>query len=375
MAEKREYYEVLGVPRNASEEDIKKAFRKLAFQYHPDRNKDHGAEEKFKEINEAYEVLSDPEKRTAYDRFGHEGAEGYFGRGFEGFGGFGGFGDIFDAFFGGTATRTRRAPQPGADLRHNLTISFEEAVFGCEKHFDVARMESCSLCQGTGCELGTSPSKCPTCNGAGEVRRVQRSIFGQFVNISACGRCGGEGKIIANPCAQCGGTGREKKKHKIAVQIPAGIEGGSQIRLTGEGEPGIWGGPNGNLYISIAIKEHKFFKREGDAILYEFPINFVQAALGDEVKVPTVDGLHALKIPAGTQTGRIFRLKGKGAHRLNGSGRGDQLVMVRVVTPTSLDERQRKLLQELAKTLPSNSEDNGGQDKEGFFHKFKDIIG
>jgi len=353
MATKRDYYEVLGIARNATDEGIKKAFRKLAFKYHPDRNRDDGAEEKFKEVNEAYEVLSDSEKRAAYDRFGHGGTEGFFGRGFEGFN-FGGFGDIFDAFFGGATTGTRQAPQRGADLQYRFTITFEEAAFGCEKEINISRTENCSLCQGIGCKPGSQPSRCPNCNGTGQVHRVQQSIFGRFTSTATCPQCHGEGKIITEPCSQCRGTGKEKRQRSISVKIPAGVDDGTQIRLMGEGETGARGGSSGNLYITLSVLPHQFFTRDGDNILYELPINFAQAALGVEVEVPTLDGEVKLKIPAGCQTGKVFQLKNKGIphlHHLHRRGRGDQLVTLCVVTPDKLTKKQRQLFQELANSL------------------------
>jgi molecular chaperone DnaJ len=352
MAVKRDYYEVLGVPRNASPEEIKKAFRKLAFQYHPDRNKDDGASEKFKEVNEAYEVLSDADKRSAYDRFGHAGAENLFGRGFEGFD-FGGFGDIFEAFFGGTSTSTRQAPRRGGDLRYNISVTFEEAALGCEKEIDITRTEVCSTCHGTRSQPGSQPARCTACDGTGQIRRVQRSIFGQFINTSVCGQCHGEGKIVSDPCRDCKGIGFQKHKRGIAVKIPAGIDDGNGIRMSGEGDAGIRGGPAGNLYVVVAVKPHRFFSREGDNVVYELPVNFAQAALGSEVSVPTLHGESKLKIPSGSQTGRVFRLKGSGIPHLRGSGRGDQLVVLRVVTPESLNKEQRRLFEELAKSLGS----------------------
>ena len=350
MPTKRDYYEVLGVDRNATDGKIKTAFRKLAFKYHPDHNREDGAEEKFKEINEAYEVLSDPDKRAAYNRFGHGGSQGFFGQGFEGFD-FGGFGDIFDAFFRGTTTATRQAPRRGADLHQRIAITFEEAAFGVEKEINILRTEHCSLCQGTGCQPNSQPSRCPNCNGTGQVRRVQQSIFGRFSNITICPQCDGEGRIITEPCSRCRGTGKEKLQRKIAVKIPAGVEDGSRIRLSGEGDAGIRGGPPGNLYISLSVKQHKFFVRDGDNILYELPINFTQAALGAEVEVPTLDGNEKLKLPAGSQTWEVLRLKNKGVPHLHRSGRGDQLVRLLVVTPDSLNKRQRQLFEELGKTL------------------------
>jgi len=354
MPTKRDYYEVLGVDRNATDEDIKKAFRKLALKYHPDRNREDGAEGKFKELNEAYEVLSDPEKRATYDRFGHEGAVGLFGRGFEGFN-FGGLGDIFEAFFGGTTTAARQAPQRGADLHCRVTTTFEEAAFGCEKELNISRTENCSLCHGIGCKPGSQPGRCPNCNGTGQVRRTQQSIFGRFTTTTTCSQCQGEGRIITEPCPQCQGTGREKHRRSILVKIPAGVDDGAQIRLSGEGEAGTRGGPAGNLYVTLSVKQHEFFTRDGDNILYELPINFAQAALGAEVDIPTLDGTTKLSIPAGSQTGEVFRLKNKGIPHLHRNGQGDQLVTLFVVTPDSLSKEQRRLLEELAKSLgPAN---------------------
>jgi len=350
---KRDFYEVLGVDRNAADEEIKRAFRRLAFQYHPDRNREDGAEEKFKEINEAYEVLSNPEKRAAYDRFGHGGAEGFFGRDFEDFT-FGGFGDIFDAFFSGVTTATRQAPQRGADLHYKATITFEETAFGCEKEINISRIENCSLCHGIGSKPGTEPSRCPSCKGTGQVRRVQQSIFGRFINVATCNQCHGEGRIITEPCPQCRGTGKEKCQHSISVKIPAGVSDGSQIHFNGKGNAGERGGSPGNLYITLSVLPHQFFNRENDDVLYELPINFAQAALGDEVEVPTLYGETKLKIPAGTQTGKAFRLKGKGIPHLNRGGRGDQIITAVIVTPESLSKEQRQLFQELAKSFKSS---------------------
>ncbi|MBI4302411.1 MAG: molecular chaperone DnaJ [Chloroflexi bacterium] len=369
MTAKRDYYEVLGVDRNATPEEIKKAFRRLALKYHPDRNQESGSEERFKEINEAYEVLSDPEKRANYDRFGHGGPSP-----FGDFGGFGSWGEIFDAFFGGTTTtRVRRtAPQRGDDLRYILELTFEEAVFGCEKDVTIARWESCSRCRGVGSEPDNPPVKCPRCNGSGGVRRTQRSIFGQYVNVTPCDYCRGEGRIIMTPCHQCQGQGKERKPRTIRVQIPAGVDDGSQVRLSGEGDMGILGGGPGNLYITLRVSEHEFWKRQNNNILYDLPVNFAQAALGDEVEVPTVYGKVPLKIPAGTQTGAMFRLKEKGVPHLRGTGRGDQLVRVLVVTPQHLDEEQKKLFQELARSLGKAVTH---QEAKGFFERFKSAFG
>ena len=350
MPSKRDYYEVLGVGRNATGEEVKRAFRKLAFKYHPDHNHDGGAGEKFKEVNEAYEVLSDSDKRAAYDRFGYGGAESLFGRGFEGFD-LGGFGDIFDAFFGRTTTATRQAPQPGANLRYGTTITLEETAFGTEKGINISRIENCALCQGVGSKPGSQLSRCPNCNGTGQVRRTQQSIFGRFTNITTCPQCHGEGRIITEPCPQCRGTGKEKRQRSIAVKIPAGIDDGSQIRIRGEGDAGVRGGPSGNLYITVSVEQHQLFIRDGDDIIYELPINFTQAALGTEVEVPTLDGKVKLKVPVGSQTGKIFQLKNKGIPHLHRNGCGDQLITLLVVTPESLTKKQHQLFQELAESL------------------------
>jgi molecular chaperone DnaJ len=370
MASKRDYYETLGVSRDAGQAEVKRAFRRLAMKYHPDRNRDDGAEERFKEINEAYEVLSDPERRAAYDRFGHAGAEGAFARPVEGFG-FGGLGDIFDAFFGATATRQRTAER-GADLRVGLTLSFEEGVFGCEKEIDVERTEVCSACQGLRAEPGTDVERCPSCGGSGEVRRVQRSIFGQFVNIAACSRCGGEGRVVQQPCRRCRGAGREKVSRHLQVKIPAGVESGSQIRLSGEGGMGRYGGPRGNLYVLLRVQDHPFFQRDEHDILYDLQVNFVQAALGDEVEIPTLDGPRPFRIPAGTQSGDVFSFKGLGVPDLRSAARGDMLVRVQVVTPTRLSDEQKQLLLQLAESLgiPVTP-----QDEKGLFEKIRDALG
>ena len=354
MPVKRDYYETLGIGRDATDEDVKKAFRKLAFACHPDRNRENGAEEKFKEVNEAYEVLSNPEKRSAYDRFGHNSPEGLFGGGFDGFS-FNGFGDIFDAFFGGETTATRQAPQRGADVQARATITFEEAAFGCEKEIAITRIENCSMCQGTGSKPGSKPARCPNCDGAGQVRRVQQSIFGRFVQTAPCNKCHGEGSIITEPCSQCRGTGKEKRQRSISVKIPAGVDGNSQLRLSGEGHAGQKGGSTGNLYIILSVSPHKFFVRVDNDILYTLPLNFAQAALGDKVEVPTLDGNTRLNIPAGIQTGRSFKLKDKGIPRINRNGRGDQIVTVTVVTPESLNKKQRQLLEELGESLGQTS--------------------
>ncbi|MFC2002078.1 molecular chaperone DnaJ [Chloroflexota bacterium] len=350
MAIKRDYYEVLGVSRDATEGDIKRAFRKLAFQCHPDRNREDGAEARFKEVNEAYEVLSDTDKRSAYDRYGHAGTNEFFARGFEGFD-FGGFGDIFDAFFGGATATARRAPQRGADVHKRITLSFEEAAFGCEREINVTRTEICSSCSGTGSKPGSKPGRCPSCNGTGQVRHVQQSLFGRFINTAICSQCHGEGAVITNPCPECRGTGQQKQKRNLTIEIPAGVDDGSEMRLRGEGEAGARGGSPGDLYIVLSVLKHEIFIRDGNDILFELPLNFAQAALGVEVEVPTLHGKSKLKIPSGSQTGKVFRLKDKGIPHLHRNGRGDQMVRLFVVTPDSLTKQQRQLFEELAKTM------------------------
>ena len=281
MAVKRDYYEVLGVTRTASEEEIKKAFRKLAFQFHPDRNKEKGAEARFKEINEAYEILGDAEKRQVYDRFGHAGVGAGANGDFGGYGFGASFADIFEQFFGGNTTQTRRASsQRGADIRFELTISFEEAVFGCQKEIEVPRWENCTACRGSGAQPGTQTQRCTACQGTGEIRKVQQSIFGQFVNVMVCDRCRGEGKVITTPCTTCRGQGRVRNNRRVAVNIPAGVDDGINVRVTGEGEVSARGGSPGNLYVSLTVKPHPFFKRQGNDIIYELPLSFTQAALG-----------------------------------------------------------------------------------------------
>jgi molecular chaperone DnaJ len=363
---KRDYYELLGVERNATEEDIKKAYRKLALKYHPDRNPGlKEAEEKFKEISEAYQVLSDPQKRATYDQFGHvEGVGtgfGGFGRGFPDLSEI--FGDVFGDFFG----ETRRGgggpqPEPGSDLRYDLLVNFEEAVKGCEKSIHITRQEVCSGCDGNGAESGSALKNCPTCHGRGEVRTTQ----GFFSISRTCSRCGGMGKIVERPCPRCKGNGRVKVERNISVKIPSGVETGSSLRLSGEGEAGLFGGPRGDLYIVIKVKKHEFFSREGNDIVCTVPVSFSIACLGGEIDVPTLDGKMKLKIPPGTQSGQVFRQKGKGFSDLRGYGKGDMLIHLKVEVPTKLSERERELIQELAK-IRGEDVSKG----KSFFDKFK----
>ena len=353
MAEKRDYYEVLGLSKGASDDEIKKAYRKLAKDNHPDLHPgDKACEERFKEIGEAYEVLSDPDKKARYDQYGHAAFDpnSGFGGGFGGFGDFGDLGDIlgniFGGFggFGGSTRQQRNAPQRGESLRVRMAISFEEAAFGCSKEITVPRIEDCDDCGGTGCKPGTSPETCPDCGGAGEVRVQQRTPFGVMASTTPCRRCGGTGKLVKDPCPSCGGKGKVRKQRTISVNIPAGIDDGQTISLRGQGHAGANGGPKGDLLITVSVKAHPLFERDGSSILFEMPISFVQATLGAEVEVPTLDGKVKYTIPEGTQTGTTFRLRGKGIPYLNGSGRGDQYVTVNIETPKNLNKEQKELL-------------------------------
>lgn len=355
----RDYYDVLGVSRTDNDEEIRRAFRKRAMEFHPDRNKDAGAEEKFKEINEAYQVLSDSKKRAQYDTYGRAGvgASGGFDRPFDGFDVFGGFGDIFDSFFGDASGRRSREAQRGRDLNQRVSLSFEESVFGSERQVDVARMERCQRCSGAGNEPDTPITNCTTCRGSGQVRRAQRSIFGQFAQITACTSCRGTGKVIAKPCNICRGAGLERRERKISVKIPAGVEEGMQVRLTGEGDVGAGGGPSGNLYVHLNVKEHQLFHRDANDLVYILPINVAEAALGVEKNVPTLDGNdEKLKVPQGTQPGTEFRIKGKGVPHLNLNRRGDLRVLVDLKVPGKLNAQQRALLEQLAASMSVNGD-------------------
>ncbi|WP_374724607.1 molecular chaperone DnaJ [Calidifontibacillus erzurumensis] len=365
---KRDYYEVLGVSKDATKDQIKKAYRQLARKYHPDVNKEPDATEKFKEIKEAYEVLSDDAKRAHYDQFGHVDPNA---GGFGGFSSadFGGFGDIFDMFFGGSSRRRDpNAPRQGADLQYTMTLEFKEAAFGKEVDIEVPKEEECDTCNGSGAKPGTKPETCPHCKGSGQISIEQQTVFGRIVNRRVCHSCNGTGKMIKQKCATCGGTGKVKKRKKIHVKIPAGVDDGQQMRVAGQGEPGINGGPPGDLYIVFHVRPHEFFERDGDDIYCEMPITFTQAALGDEIEVPTLHGKVKLKIPAGTQTGTRFRLKGKGVPNVRGYGHGDQHIKIRVVTPTNLTSRQKELLREFAEI---SGENHQTEYDDSFFAKVK----
>jgi len=380
---KRDYYEVLGVGRTSTEVEIKSAYRKLAMKYHPDRNPgDKTAEERFKEAAEAYAVLADAEKRSMYDRFGHAGVTSAAGAGggfdpsvFNGFEDIlGGLGDIFGFgdIFGGP--RRRGGPQRGADLRYDLEVTFEEAAKGAETVIQIPRQETCETCHGSGAAVGTSPTTCPQCRGQGQVRFQQ----GFFTVARTCPQCRGAGKIVTKPCASCRGAGRISRDRKLTVKIPAGIATGQQLRLQGEGESGFHGGPAGNLYVVIQVQEHEFFRRDGNNLFCEIPVNFTTVALGGEIQVPTLDGIESVKIVEGTQTGTTLRLRGKGMPDVNGRGRGDLFATVQVQTPKKLTREQRKALDELAKTLPKEKFEpraREDEDERNLFDRVKDMFG
>jgi len=371
---KRDYYEVLGVSRDASESDLKSAFRNLARKYHPDVNDAPDAEEKFKEINEAYGVLSDADKRAAYDRFGHQGVRGPSGGpGFETVD-FTDFADIFGDMFGfGGRSRTasRNSPRRGADLQYQATISFKEAIFGADKEIEVTKDESCETCSGSGAKPGTSPKTCPECQGRGEVRQTRQTLLGAMVQVTTCPVCNGRGNVIESHCPTCQGRGLTRNTRRKKVSIPAGVDDGTRIRLAGEGQPGANNGPPGDLYLFVRVRPHKYFRRRDNDILLDLNVNIAQATLGAEVKVPTVDGDVKLKIPAGTQPGKIIRMRDRGVPHLRSNSRGDQLVIVNVTIPKRLDVEERELFEKLAekmdgKVLPQ---------EKGFLEKLKNVLG
>ena len=381
--QKRDYYEVLGVSKGASDDEIKKAYRKLAKKYHPDMNPgDKEAEAKFKEVNEAYSILSDEQKRARYDQFGHAGVDPNYGAGGPG-GPFGGFdmgdidlGDIFGSFFGGGGFggfggggARRNGPQKGESLRANLTITFEEAAFGCEKEINLNRTEECDECHGSGCQPGTTAETCPDCRGTGVVRVQQRTGGFAFSSTAACTRCRGTGKIIHSPCKSCGGSGSVKKSKRITVTIPAGIDDGQAVSLRGQGNAGKNGGPAGDLIVGVRVKPHPQFRRDGTTVLYEQPVTFFQAAMGAELEIPTIDGKVKYTLPAGTQTGTTFRLRGKGIPELRGRGRGDQYVTIRVQVPTSMNAEQKEALRAFAQAMGEEVPEESGL--KGFFDKRK----
>ena len=379
MAEKRDYYEVLGIQKGASEDEIKKAYKKLARKYHPDMNPgDKEAEEKFKEVNEANEVLSDPEKKARYDQFGFAGVDPNYGAGAGGgaYGGgfdFGDLGDIFGSFFGGGfgggQRRNPNAPQRGESIRASVSVSFTEAAFGCEKSVTLERSEQCPTCKGNGCAPGTTPEICPDCHGTGTVQTRRQTPMGVFASNGPCRKCGGTGRLIHQPCPDCRGTGAVRKRKTIKVNIPAGIDHGQTISLRGQGNAGRNGGPAGDLLITVMVQPHELFRRDGVDVFCEAPITFTQAVLGAELEIPTIDGKVKYSIPERTQTGTVFRLKGKGIPVLNGRGRGDQYVTIRVQVPTSMNAEQKEALRAFAQAMGENVPEESGL--KGFFDKHK----
>jgi molecular chaperone DnaJ len=374
LADKRDYYEVLGVSKGASDEELKKAFRKEAKKYHPDLHPgDKEAEAKFKEINEAYEVLSNPEKRQRYDKFGHAGVDPNFGAGTGGAysGGFGDFGDIFSDLFGGGfgfgGGNRRNGPKRGNDVRQVVNVTFEEAAFGCKKKINITKMENCPTCGGTGAKKGTNPETCQYCHGTGQIKTQQRTILGYMTNVTTCTHCNGTGKIIKDPCRDCRGTGKVRNSRTIEINIPAGIDDGQTMQLSGQGEPGERGGPSGDLLITVRVRRHEIFERRDNDVYLEMPISFVQAALGATLTVPTLDGVVEYDIPEGTQSGTRFRLRGKGIPFIRGKGRGDQYVTVTVEVPKNLSSKQKELLKEF-------DEDKNYKQKKSFAEKMKDFL-
>ena len=377
--QKRDYYEVLGVQKGATDQEIKKAYRKLAKANHPDLNPgDKAAEARFKEINEAYEVLSDSTKRSRYDQFGFAGVDPSYGGGGSGFGGgfsgdfdFGDLGDIFGSFFGGGfgggSARTRSGPQRGESLRMGLTITFEEAAFGCEKEVSLERVEQCETCRGTGAAPGTSAETCSNCGGSGQVQQRRQTPMGVFATSSPCPKCGGKGKIIHQPCKDCRGSGSVRRRKTIQATVPAGIDNGQTISIRGQGNAGKNGGPAGDLLITITVRAHELFRREGTSVLCEAPITFTQAVLGAELEIPTIDGKVKYTLPEGTQSGTTFRLKGKGIPAINGRGRGDQYVTVYIETPRNLNREQKEALKKFAEAVGENNY----EERKKFFKKFK----
>lgn len=359
LMSKRDYYEVLGLSKSATKDEIRRAYRKLSKKYHPDLNKAADAEDKFKEATEAYEVLSDESKKANYDQFGHAGPnQGFGGGGFGGGGGGFGFEDIFSSFFGGGGQRRDpNAPRQGNDLQYTMTIDFMEAVFGKETEIEIPKEEDCGTCDGSGAKKGTSPETCSHCGGSGEISVTQDTPLGRMVNRRACHHCSGTGKYIPEKCTTCRGSGKVEKNVKIKVTIPEGVDDGQQLRVSGQGEPGVNGGPTGDLYIVFRVRPHEKFIRDGDDIYLELNLSFPQASLGDEIEVPTVQGDVNLKIPAGTQTGTRFRLRGKGVKNVHGRGIGDQHVVVKVITPKKMTEKQKELMRQFAAVSGDNLEE------------------
>lgn len=377
MATQKDYYNLLGVPREATEEEIRRAFRGLAMEWHPDRNKAKDAPERFKEINEAYQVLIDPEKRRMYDRFGRADVDpngGWSGRGFDGFDFPGGVGDIFDAFFGGFRGQAN-ASAKGRDLQYSLTITFEEAALGVEREVQITRQEICSTCNGDLAEPGTSKEQCSNCSGSGQVRRTQSSVFGQFVQVVPCPACRGIGQTFGTPCTGCKGIGREKSTRKVMVNVPAGVEDGMRVRLSGEGDAGANGGRPGDVFVSLGVRPHPFFRRDKEHLIFDLPLNMAHAALGTTIEIPMLDGeRETFEVPAGVQPGAILRKRGKGVPNLHNGRYGDLIALVSVMTPLKMSPRTRELFEELSESLDDDEEAYASGPVKSWFRKLKDVL-
>ena len=377
MATQKDYYNLLGVPRDATEEQIRRAFRGLAMEWHPDRNKAKDAAARFKEINEAYQVLIDPEKRRTYDRYGRADIDpngGFPGRGFDGFDFPGGVGDIFDAFFGGFRGQANTSAK-GRDLQYALTITFEEAALGVEREVQITRQETCATCQGDLAEPGTAKEQCTTCGGSGQVRRTQNSVFGQFVQVVACPSCRGLGQTIQTPCTACKGTGREKSTRKVMVNVPAGVEDGMRVRLAAEGDTGVNGGRPGDVFVSLTVKPHMFFRRDKENLVFDLPLNVANATLGTTIAIPMLDGEpEAFEVPAGVQSGTILRKRGKGVPNLHNGRPGDLIGLVTVITPQKMSPRTRELFESLSDSLEEDEETYSAMGVKSWFRKLKDVL-
>ena len=378
MASSKNYYELLGIPKDASEEQVRKAFRSLAMEWHPDRNRSTDAEERFKEINEAYQVLIDPSKRQMYDQYGRVDIDpngGFPGRGFDGSDFQGGVGDIFDAFFGGFGGGGQNDASRGNDIQYAMTITFKEAAFGVEKELGITRNEICSTCNGDLAAPGTSTDKCGNCNGAGKVRRAQNSIFGQFVQVVACNVCRGRGQTVKTPCPTCKASGRERQTRNVMVNVPAGVEDGMRVRLSGEGDVGSSKGRAGDMYVTLSVKSHPLFRREKEHLVFDLPLNVAHAALGKTIEVPMLDGeTEEFVVPAGVQSGAVLRKKGKGVRNLNNSRYGDLVALVTIITPKQMGARTRELFDELAVSLEVDEEAHSPSNGKSWVRKLKDVL-
>ena len=378
MANNKNYYELLGIPKDASEEQVRKAFRGLAMEWHPDRNRSADAEERFKEINEAYQVLIDPKKRQMYDQYGRVDIDpngGFPGRGFDGFDFQGGVGDIFDAFFGGFGGQGQSDASRGSDLQYATTITFQEAAFGVEKELQITRNEICSTCNGDLAAPGTSTDKCGNCNGSGKVRRAQNSIFGQFVQVVACNVCRGRGQTVKTPCATCKASGRERQTRNVMVNVPGGVEDGMRVRLSGEGDAGSSKGRAGDMYVTLSVKPHPLFRREKEHLVFDLPLNVAQAALGTTIEVPMLDGTNEeFVVPSGVQSGAVLRKKGQGVPNLNNGRHGDLVALVTIITPKKMGARTRELFDELADALEEDEETHSPSNGKSWVRKLKDVL-